>query len=107
MGISTIASYRGAQLFEIVGLRRRGGRALLPGTISRIQGAALRRPGDGPAGAAPSGPGTPQPAARSGRTVEVRPRRRVPRLQPGRGPHPAGGGPDRRCTRRYQEFADR
>ena len=30
MGISTITSYRGAQLFEIVGLARGGGRLLLP-----------------------------------------------------------------------------
>ena len=40
MGISTIASYRSAQLFEIVGLVERSGRPLLPRHgVSRIQGA--------------------------------------------------------------------
>uniref|UniRef100_UPI0032B2AA07 glutamate synthase large subunit n=1 Tax=uncultured Abyssibacter sp. TaxID=2320202 RepID=UPI0032B2AA07 len=41
MGISTIASYRGAQLFEIVGLSDEIVRRCFPGTISRIQGTAF------------------------------------------------------------------
>ena len=40
MGISTINSYRGAQLFEIVGLARRGGGSVFH-TTSRIQGAGF------------------------------------------------------------------
>jgi len=39
MGISTIASYRGAQLFEIVGLHNEVVDQCFVGTVSRIQGA--------------------------------------------------------------------
>jgi glutamate synthase (NADPH/NADH) large chain len=39
MGIATIASYRSAQLFEIVGLHDDVVRLCFPGTVSRIQGA--------------------------------------------------------------------
>ncbi len=39
MGISTIASYRGAQLFEIVGLHDEVVNRCFKGTVSRIQGA--------------------------------------------------------------------
>jgi glutamate synthase (NADPH/NADH) large chain len=39
MGISTINSYRGAQLFEIVGLHDEVVHRCFPGTVSRIQGA--------------------------------------------------------------------
>jgi glutamate synthase (NADPH/NADH) large chain len=39
MGIATIASYRAAQLFEIVGLNRRVVDLCFRGTVSRIQGA--------------------------------------------------------------------
>ncbi len=38
MGISTIASYRGAQLFEAVGLSRQVVDLCFPGTVSRIEG---------------------------------------------------------------------
>jgi len=38
MGISTVASYRGAQLFEIVGLHEEIVRRCFKGTVSRIQG---------------------------------------------------------------------
>ncbi len=41
MGISTIASYRGAQLFEIVGLAEEVVQYCFPGTTSRIQGATF------------------------------------------------------------------
>ena len=41
MGISTISSYRGAQLFEIVGLHDEVVNLCFPGTVSRIQGARL------------------------------------------------------------------
>ncbi|MGA0102300.1 MAG: glutamate synthase large subunit [Steroidobacteraceae bacterium] len=39
MGISTIMSYRGAQLFEIVGLADRVVQTCFRGTVSRVQGA--------------------------------------------------------------------
>ncbi|MCA1779397.1 MAG: glutamate synthase large subunit [Xanthomonadaceae bacterium] len=39
MGISTIGSYRGAQLFELVGLSDRVVDICFPGAVSRIQGA--------------------------------------------------------------------
>ncbi len=42
MGISTIASYRGAQLFEAVGLDKRVIDLCFPGTASRIQGANFK-----------------------------------------------------------------
>ena len=38
MGISTIASYRGAQLYEIVGLHEEVVQTCFPGTVSRVQG---------------------------------------------------------------------
>ncbi len=41
MGISTVTSYRGAQLFEIVGLRREVVELCFTGTTSRIEGAGF------------------------------------------------------------------
>jgi len=41
MGIATIASYRSAQLFEIVGLNDEVVNLCFPGTVSRIQGAGF------------------------------------------------------------------
>ncbi len=41
MGISTVASYRGAQLFEAVGLSREVVDLCFKGTVSRIQGATF------------------------------------------------------------------
>ena len=41
MGISTIASYRGAQLFEIVGLASEVVKQCFPGTVSRLEGATF------------------------------------------------------------------
>jgi glutamate synthase (NADPH/NADH) large chain len=41
MGISTVSSYRGAQLFEIVGLHDEVVDRCFKGTVSRIQGATL------------------------------------------------------------------
>ncbi len=42
MGISTINSYRGAQLFEIIGLHEEIVEICFPGTVSRIQGATFK-----------------------------------------------------------------
>jgi glutamate synthase (ferredoxin) len=41
MGISTVNSYRGAQIFEIIGLDRRVVDRYFTGTVSRVQGAEL------------------------------------------------------------------
>ena len=41
MGISTIASYRGAQLFELIGLADEVVERCFPGAVSRIQGAGF------------------------------------------------------------------
>ncbi len=41
MGISTIASYRAAQLFEVVGLKREVTDLCFPGIVSRIEGAGF------------------------------------------------------------------
>jgi glutamate synthase (NADPH/NADH) large chain len=41
MGISTVASYRGAQLFEVIGLHRSVVRRCFPGSESRLQGKDL------------------------------------------------------------------
>jgi glutamate synthase (NADPH/NADH) large chain len=83
MGISTISSYRGAQLFEIVGLHDE-----VVSAASRIRSAGSRaprfRPGGRPAGAGEHRLGPRKP--RSSRAAcSLRPRRRVPCLQPGRG----------------------
>jgi len=43
MGISTIASYRSSQLFEIVGLKDSVVALCFPGTVSRIQGAGFEQ----------------------------------------------------------------
>ncbi len=41
MGIATVASYRGAQLFEIIGLADEVVQRCFPGTVSRIKGASF------------------------------------------------------------------
>ena len=83
MGISSISSYRGAQLFEIVGLRGRDRGPLLQGHDVAYTGRGLRRPAGRPEGARAPGMGTAR-TDYAGRAAEVRARRRVPLLQPGR-----------------------
>ena len=58
MGISTINSYRGAQLFEIVGLHEEVVSACFANTPSRIQGLELCGPRPGPAPPGDARPGT-------------------------------------------------
>ncbi len=41
MGISTLQSYRGAQIFEILGLNRDVTQRYFPGTVSRVEGVGL------------------------------------------------------------------
>ena len=56
MGISTIQSYRGAQIFEAVGLGPRLIDRYFPGTVSRIGGIEIADVARGSAGAPPSAP---------------------------------------------------
>ncbi len=91
MGISTIASYRSGQLFEIVGLSSEVVDMCFHGTTSRIEGTDLRGPADRR---------RVHRAAcleqhlfhRTGRIAQVRVRRRVPHVQPGRHRLIAGRG---------------
>ena len=90
MGVSTVASYTGAQIFEAIGLGEELVERYFTGTVSRIGGIDL----DGIAAAVavrhaianpkrPGGAGAPQ--ARARRRVPVAPRGRVPPVQPGDG----------------------
>ena len=83
MGISTIQSYRGAQIFEAVGPRARADRPHFTGTASRIGGVGLE-------GARDRGARAPRarlsgharrPAARR-RRLRVAARRRAPHVEP-------------------------
>ncbi len=117
MGISTVASYRGAQVFEAIGLSQEFVDEFFTGTVSQLGGVGPRRPrgrGRGPArhgvparrhpAGAPQAPRRRRvPVAPRGRAAPVRPRDGVP--PPARDPgaalrrlqavHPAGRRPGR------------
>jgi glutamate synthase (NADPH/NADH) large chain len=93
MGISCVDSYRGAQLFEVVGLAREVVERCFTGTPSRIEGAGSPRSRRA-APALRSGLEC-QYAGRAGRAAEVHARRRVPHVQPRRDRAPAGRGAQR------------
>ena len=87
MGVSTVASYTGAQIFEAIGLGEELVDRYFTGTVSRIGGidldeiaaaVAVRHAIANPR--APGGAGPPQ--ARAGWRVPVASRRRVPPVQP-------------------------
>ena len=81
MGISAVNSYRGAQLFEAVGLDSELVDVAFTGVTSRIGGVTLDRAGERPlAGGEPCT--LPAQVARSGWPSEICARRRVPCLQP-------------------------
>ena len=42
MGISTVASYTGSQIFEIVGIDSKTVNRFFPGTVTRIEGVSLK-----------------------------------------------------------------
>ena len=90
MGISTIASYRSSQLFEIVGLADEVVELCFTGTESRVQGADFA---DLEADLQRARRARLESARRGcpGRAAEVRARRRVPHVQPGRDRRAAGG----------------
>jgi glutamate synthase (NADPH) large chain len=106
MGISLVASYRGAQLFEGVGMHESVVELCLKGTVSRISGANFRRLRIRPEGPAQGGF---QPAAPAvgRRPAEVHVRRGIPRLQPGRGAAAAESGEVGRLRRIQAVFGDR
>ena len=88
MGISTVASYTGAQIFEAIGLAQDLVDEYFTGTVSRLGGVGRRRAGRRGHPAPP--PGLPRPPrgagpppARGRRRVPVAPRGRVPPVQPG------------------------
>ena len=94
MGISTLQSYKGAQIFEAVGLADDVVERCFAGTASRVQGRRLRRPGRTRCSAATRF-GYPRP--RDGRREDrgaARPAepRRLPLAPPRRHPHVGSGG---------------
>ena len=74
MGISTLQSYRGAQIFEAVGLERASRGECFTGTASRVSGRGLRRDrargGDASRAGVP-GRRVPVSRARSGRALPM------------------------------------
>ena len=112
MGISTIASYTGAQVFEAIGLDPAVVDGYFTGTSSRIGGVGL----DVLAAevAAPSPPGlrrTPDragpPRARGRRRVPVAPRGRVPPVQPARPCSSSSTPPGPSATTIFKEYTTR
>ncbi len=97
MGISTIASYRSSQLFEIVGLSDEVVNMCFTGTESRIQGADFDDLEVGPEAARRARLESAR-ADGAGRPAQVRARRRVPHVQPRRDRDAAGGGDVRATT---------
>ena len=91
MGISTIASYRSGQLFEIVGLGPDVVDMCFRGTTSRIKGSNFA---DLQSDQEHLGQARLERHAAGGARwpAEVRARRRVPHVQPGRDRYAAGGG---------------
>ena len=87
MGVSTVASYTGAQIFEAIGLGHELVEEYFTGTVSRLGGigldeiaaeVAVRHALAHPANPAEAG----APQARARRRVPVAPRGRVPPVQP-------------------------
>ena len=103
MGISTIQSYRGAQIFEAVGLEQGPDRHALHG--HRLAHRRSRPGGAGHRGARaprPRLPRTPRSAAARGRRVRLAARRRAPHVEPrdDRARPARGAGGQRRRGRR-------
>ena len=98
MGISTIQSYRGAQIFEAVGLQQSFIDKYFTGTPVAHRRRRHRRHRPGSAAAAPAGlpgPAGQRPRARRRRPVPVARGRRVPPVQSADDPQAADGGAHR------------
>ena len=110
MGISTVASYTGAQVFEAIGLGHELVDEYFTGTASRSGASGSTcsprrwRPDNNFALPRPSR-GARAPRAVAGRRVPVAPRGRVPPLQPGDGVQAAARDP-RQALRRVQAVHD-
>ncbi len=104
MGVSTVMSYRGAQLFECVGLSADVVARYFTGTPSRVGGIGL----EGIAGRRPAPPRARAGGrrARPGRRLRLPPARRAPRLEP-RGHHRAAARRARRAARELQRVRER
>ena len=98
MGISTLRSYRGAQIFEAVGLDRDLVDRYFTGTASRISGVGedviARETADAPRARLRAGC-LRLPGARSGRPLPVAPPRRAPHVQSRHGREAAARGAQR------------
>ncbi len=113
MGISTLQSYRGAQIFEAVGLEHALVERHFTGTPSRVEGVGLPELGrevrERHARGFGAGVGVRAGAARRGRPVPVAPPRRDAQVEPG-DHREAAGGDARRTTRplfaEYSRLAD-
>ena len=113
MGISTISSYRGAQIFEALGLADEVVDRCFAGTPSAIGGLGFERARRGHPGAARGGvpgPGR-RRASREGRQAArlrphpLPPRGRVPRLQPAGRASAARARPGNDDYEAYQQFS--
>ena len=104
MGISTLQSYRGAQIFEAIGLDRELVEQYFTGTPSRIEGVGLdelaRRERCAHHIASAVADRARPAGARHGRPLPVAARRRAPHVEPGHGRHAAARGARRAATRR-------
>ena len=100
MGISTVQSYHGAQVFEAIGLNRDFVDEYFTWTPTRIGGIGIevvsREVKLRQDRAYPPGRPVVPPAARHRRPVPVPRRRRDAPVQPAHDPHPPARGPDRR-----------
>ena len=96
MGISTVASYRGAQIFEAIGLNHDVIDKYFTWTASRVEGIGLdvisREVGDAPRRRVRPPRGR-RRGARSGRSLSVAGRRRAAPVQPADDPYAAAGEP--------------
>ena len=94
MGISAVSSYRGAQLFEAVGLSREVVDLAFCGVASRIEGSGFERAGAGPENSG-SRAWSQRKRHRTGRPAQVCARAGIPRIQPGCGDDAAAGSGQR------------
>ena len=111
MGISTLQSYRGAQIFEAVGLRQEFVDQLLHLDALAHRRHRHRRDRGARRGRATRTPTRRAPIAgnldlQAGRLLPVAPRRRVPHVQPGHDRAAAALDAHATTSRRFEQFTD-
>ena len=102
MGISTLQSYCGAQIFEAIGLDKAFVDRYFTWTASRIGGADIAVIAREVRRAPPARVPEPQPdrgGAGDRRRIQVAPRRRAAPVQPGNGPQAAARDPEQAVLR--------